>query len=119
MGLTEWGLGRTLVRVGVCLVAIPDLFWEMDPRSDSRMMCGAEKCPSRKLSQVCMTACDKNSLVAAHLILKSGSFQWDVRFIRAAHDWEVDILASFFTLLYSICIDRDGEDKLWWSPACK
>jgi hypothetical protein len=31
-------------------------------------------------------ACDKNSLVAAHLILENGSFQWDVRFIRAAHD---------------------------------
>jgi hypothetical protein len=46
-------------------------------------------------------ACDKNTLVAAHLILESGSFQWDVRLIQAAHDWEVDILASFFTLLYS------------------
>jgi hypothetical protein len=28
-------------------------------------------------------------------------------------------LVSFFTLLYSISIDRDGEDKLWWSPARK
>jgi len=26
-------------------------------------------------------ACDKNSLVAAHMILENGSFQWDVRFI--------------------------------------
>jgi hypothetical protein len=64
-------------------------------------------------------ACDKNSLVAVHLILENGSFQWDVRFIRAAHDWEVDVLASFFTLLYSIRLDCDGEDKLWWSPSCK
>jgi len=47
-------------------------------------------------------ACDNNSFVAAQLILESGSFQWDVRFIRAAHDWEVDILTFFFTLLYSI-----------------
>jgi hypothetical protein len=64
-------------------------------------------------------ACDKNSSVAAHLILESRSFQWDVRFIRAAHDWEVDVLTSFFTLLYSISLDRDGEDKLWWSPSRK
>jgi len=47
-------------------------------------------------------ACDKNSLVAAHLILENESFQRDVKFIRAAHDWEVDIY-------------RDGKDKLWWS----
>jgi hypothetical protein len=51
-------------------------------------------------------ACDKNSLVAAHLILENESFQRDVKFIRAAHDWEVDIY-------------RDGKDKLWWSPSHK
>jgi hypothetical protein len=64
-------------------------------------------------------ACDKYSFVVAHLILESGSFEWDVRFIRVAHDWEVDVLTSFFTLLYSISLDRDGEDKLWWSPSRK
>jgi hypothetical protein len=64
-------------------------------------------------------ACNKNSLVAAHMILENGSFQWDVRFLRAAHDWEVDVLASFFTLLYSIKSDCDGEDKLWRSPSCQ
>jgi len=53
-------------------------------------------------------ACDKNLLVVAHLILENGSFQWDVKLIRVAHDWEVDVLASFFTLLYSIRFDRDG-----------
>jgi hypothetical protein len=58
----------------------------------------------------------KNLFMAAHLILESRSFQWDVRFIRAAHDWEVDVLTSFFTLLYSIGLDRDREDKIWWSP---
>jgi hypothetical protein len=64
-------------------------------------------------------ACDKNMLVAGHLILENRSFQWGVRFILAAHDREVDVLASFFTLLYSIRLDRDGEDKLWWSPSRK
>jgi hypothetical protein len=55
-------------------------------------------------------ACDNDALVAAHLVSKSGSFQWDVSFIRAAHHWEVDVLASFFTLLYSIRVSREGED---------
>lgn len=55
-------------------------------------------------------ACDKDALIAAHLVSESGSFQWDVSFIRAAHNWEVDVLASFFTLLYSIRVSREGED---------
>jgi hypothetical protein len=29
---------------------------------------------------------DKDALVAAHLVLENGSLQWDVGFIRAAHD---------------------------------
>jgi hypothetical protein len=63
--------------------------------------------------------CDKSSLVAEHLSLEYEPFQWDVRFIRAAHDWEVDDLATFFALLYSVRIDCDAEDKLWWSPSRK
>jgi hypothetical protein len=62
---------------------------------------------------------EKFSLVAANLSLEYEPFQWDVRFIRAAHDWEVDDLASFFALLYSIRIERNAEDKLWWSPSRK
>jgi hypothetical protein len=53
---------------------------------------------------------DKDALIAAHLISESGSFKWDVSFIRAAHDWEVDVLASFFTLLYSFRVGSEGED---------
>jgi hypothetical protein len=30
-----------------------------------------------------------------------------------------DVLTSFFTLLYSINLERDREDKLWWSPSHK
>jgi hypothetical protein len=31
----------------------------------------------------------------------------------------VDILASFFTLLYSYNVRQGGEDKLWWAPSHK
>jgi hypothetical protein len=55
LGLTEEGFERTLGRGGVYLVAIPNLFREMDPGSDSGMMCGAERYPLKKLSQVRMT----------------------------------------------------------------
>jgi len=58
---------------------------------------------------------DKDALVADHLVVGSGSYQ----FFRAAHDWEVDILASFFSSLYSTRVDGDGEDRLWWSPSHK
>jgi len=66
-----------------------------------------------------MIARDKDALVADHLVVGSGSYQWDVSFFRAAHDWEVDSLASFFSLLYLTRVDGDGEDRLWWSPSHK
>jgi hypothetical protein len=55
---------------------------------------------------------EKNAFVADHLDLSSGSTQWDVNFIRVAHDWELAIVASFFTLLYSLYGRREEEDKL-------
>jgi hypothetical protein len=59
----------------------------------------------------------KDAHVADHLVVVSRSFQWDVSFFRAAHDWEMDVLASFFSLLYSTRVDCDGDDQLWWSPS--
>jgi hypothetical protein len=45
-------------------------------------------------------ACMKDTSVAAQLKLSGGSNQWTVSFVKAAHDWEVDVFASFFNLLY-------------------
>lgn len=53
----------------------------------------------------------KDALIVAHLDFASGSLQWDVSFIRAAHNWEVKALASFFTLLYSIRVRREGKTR--------
>jgi hypothetical protein len=33
-----------------------------------------------------------------------------------AHEYEVDVFALFFNLLYSIETRREGEDKRWWIP---
>ena len=46
-----------------------------------------------------------------------GFLQWNVDFIRAAHDREVDALTSFFTLFYSHRVRWEGKDKLWWALA--
>jgi hypothetical protein len=64
-------------------------------------------------------ACVKDASVAVYLDLSTGSLQWNVSLIRAAHDWEVDVLASFFTLLYSYKARREREDKFWWALSHK
>lgn len=59
------------------------------------------------------SACVKDASVAVQLELSSGSLQWNISFIKATHDWEVDVFTSFFNLLYSYRMRREGEDKLW------
>jgi len=54
----------------------------------------------------------KDAIVANNLEQLGDSFQWNVIFIREAHDWEVDVFASFFQLLHSIKINRDNKDSL-------
>jgi hypothetical protein len=41
--------------------------------------------------------------------------KWNVSFIRDAHDWEMDVFASFFNL-YSFRLRQGGEDKLVGNP---
>jgi hypothetical protein len=55
--------------------------------------------------------------MADHLDLSSASHQWNVNFLRAAHNWEVDLFTSFFNLLYSFKLRWGGEDKLCWVPS--
>jgi hypothetical protein len=40
-------------------------------------------------------------------------------FTRLIHDWEVEILASFYSRLYSFKFRGHLEDKLWWVPSRK
>jgi hypothetical protein len=69
-------------------------------------------CGEMPLKEAFPVLCDiifhKDAHVADHLVVVSGSYLWDASFFRAAHDWEVDVLASFFSLLYSSRVDRDG-----------
>jgi hypothetical protein len=37
----------------------------------------------------------KDASVADNLEVLGGSIQWNMSFVREAHDWEVDVFASF------------------------
>jgi hypothetical protein len=37
--------------------------------------------------------CMKDAFLAFHLKLSSGSLQWSVSYIRAAHNWKEDVFA--------------------------
>jgi hypothetical protein len=50
-------------------------------------------------------ACHKDAVVAENLEWLADSFQWNVSFIKEAHDWEVDVFTSFFHLLRSVKVN--------------
>jgi hypothetical protein len=55
----------------------------------------------------------------SNMDLSSGTIHWNINFISLAHDWEVEMLAFFYSLLYSFRGRRGGVDKLWWIPSRK
>jgi len=61
----------------------------------------------------------KDASIANNLEFLGGSNQWNISFAREAHDWEVDVFASFFQMLHSVIVRRSGENKLWWVPSKK
>ena len=38
-------------------------------------------------------------------------------FYKTMHDWEVDLVSSFFELLYSIRLRQDSDDIVCWIPS--
>jgi hypothetical protein len=61
----------------------------------------------------------KDASIANNLEFLGDSNQWNVSFIREAHDWEVDDFVSFFQALHSVKVSRGSEDKLWWVSSKK
>ena len=59
-------------------------------------------------------ACFKYAVAAYHFELSSASHQWNTYFLIAAHDREMNLFTSLFTLLYSIRVRQGGEDRLYW-----
>jgi hypothetical protein len=44
-----------------------------------------------------------------------GVAQWNVIFMRLAHDWEVEMVLSFYERLYSHRIRHGADGKIVWS----
>jgi hypothetical protein len=58
-------------------------------------------------------ACVKDASVADNREVLGGSIQWNVSFIREAHDWELDIFASFFFFFRCwIQLERGEGEKI-------
>ena len=58
-------------------------------------------------------ASNKEASIADNFDSVSGSRQWNICFLRSLNDWEVEDLASFYSLLYSYSLGGEA-DKIWW-----
>jgi hypothetical protein len=61
----------------------------------------------------------REASIADNMERANGTIQWNIVFTHLIHDWEVEILASFYNCLYSWKLRGVGEDKLWWIPSSK
>jgi hypothetical protein len=61
----------------------------------------------------------KDASVADNMEVFGDSTQWNVSFVREAHDWEVGVFASFFQVLHLAMMSRDRTDRLWWVSSKK
>jgi hypothetical protein len=57
--------------------------------------------------------------VADFCHLQGSNYVWDISFIRAVQDWELEMVDSFMTILYSHSIRPGVVDSLWWIPSHK
>jgi hypothetical protein len=56
----------------------------------------------------------KDASIADNMEILGGYTWWNVSFVREAHDWEVNVFASFFQVLHSAMVSSDRADRLWW-----
>jgi hypothetical protein len=68
---------------------------------------------------LCSIARLKEASIADNVERSNGVVQWNIVFTRLVHDWEAEILASFYSRLYSFKFRSHLEDKLWWVPLRK
>jgi len=116
MGRTGWGYEKISRGDGENSLIIPDLRWEMALRLDFGMVYGAGIKLLKKLFWICIVLFALSASVADYLELSSDSHMWNVSFIKAAQDWEVDAFVLFFNL-YSLRLSQGREYKLHWAPS--
>jgi hypothetical protein len=85
MGCKGWGSGRILGGFGGNCLAILDLRWGDGSKIHfwHDAWCGAKTLETSFLD---LLACFKDIVVVDHLELSSPSHQWNINFLKAAHD---------------------------------
>jgi hypothetical protein len=48
---------------------------------------------------------------------REGNIHWNVIFTRPVQDWEVEVVLSFFEMLYSFKVRQGDVDRIGWSPS--
>jgi hypothetical protein len=95
--------GKILEKVGGSSLDILYLRWVTTSRLDFDMMCGVVWCGGQTIKlafpELFSIARFRDAFVAYHLQVSSDSYQWNINFIRAAQDWEVDLCTAFFNML--------------------
>jgi hypothetical protein len=55
--------------------------------------------------------------VVDYMQFSNENLQWNISLIRLVHDWKVDLVISFFDLLYSLRLRQGGGDRIYWIPS--
>ncbi|KAG2707779.1 hypothetical protein I3760_05G162800 [Carya illinoinensis] len=61
----------------------------------------------------------KDLSVANAMEVLGGRSTWNINFGRAVQDWEINSIADFYSFIYSIRVNSQQEDVIWWVPARK
>jgi hypothetical protein len=61
----------------------------------------------------------KEAWVKDNFIWGNGVVEWNAIFIRSIQDWEMDVISTFFEMLYSWKLSQVNVDQIYWSPSKK
>jgi hypothetical protein len=61
----------------------------------------------------------KEAWVKDNFTWRNGVVEWNVIFCHAIQDWEMEMISTFFEMLYSCKLSRDNVDRIYWSPTKK
>jgi len=59
---------------------------------------------------------NKEARVADYMNISGSIIHWNLTFIGAIHDWELEVLDLFFDTFYSIHFSPHQEDRMVWRP---
>jgi hypothetical protein len=111
--LMVWAFGNSFVRGGRFLGAISVLILVRAPRFAFGMMFGVGIEPLKEaFPGLFIIASAKETSIADNVERSNGTLQWNIQFSWLVHDWEVEVVASFYRCLYSSKLKGVGEDKL-------